>query len=65
MIFMSTYKNSESRLLDVDYEAVTLDSGKAIIKTLTKPLADAENAKAMVWDEAFSPILTIPAFNLK
>ena len=65
MIFMSTYKNSEARLLGVDYEAVTLDSGKAIIKTLTNPLANADIAKALVWDEFLSPIVTIPAYSLK
>lgn len=65
MIFMPTYNTSESKLLSVDHEEFTLEPGKAIIKTLTNPLANADIAKALVWDEFLSPIVTIPAYSLK
>lgn len=64
-IFMPTYNTSESKLLSVDHEEFTLAPGKAIIKTLTNPLANADIAKALVWDEFLSPIVTIPAYSLK
>lgn len=64
-IFMPTYNTSESKLLSVDHEEFTLEPGKAIIKTLTNPLANADIAKALVWDEFLSPIVTIPAYSLK
>ena len=64
-IFMPTYNTSESKLLSVDHEEFTLEPGKAIIKTLTNPLANADIAKALVWDESLSPIVTIPAYSLK
>ena len=60
-IFMPTYNTSESKLLSVDHEEFTLEPGKAVIKTLTNPLANADIAKALVWDEFLSPIVTIPA----
>lgn len=64
-LFMPTYNTSESKLLSVDHEEFTLEPGKAIIKTLTNPLANADIAKALVWDEFLSPIVTIPAYSLK
>lgn len=64
-IFMPIYNTSESKLLSVDHEEFTLEPGKAIIKTLTNPLANADIAKALVWDEFLSPIVTIPAYSLK
>lgn len=64
-LFMPTYNISESKLLSVDHEEFTLEPGKAIIKTLTNPLANADIAKALVWDEFLSPIVTIPAYSLK
>lgn len=64
-LFMPTYNTSESKLLSVDHEEFTLEPGKAIIKTLTNPLANADIAKALVWDESLSPIVTIPAYSLK